>query len=124
MNRLRVAVSAAFRRKDGRWNFPGFELATLVDDPAFDVIQLDNGPQLDPRDLDGFDGLILAGEALSTAALPVQTRLAIVARFGVGYDKVDVAACTTATATGRRTASGVMVSATLAVVHAATSTLS
>ena len=96
MNRVRVAVSVAFRRQDGRWNFPGFDLVTLADDPAFDVIQLGNGPQLDPRDLDGFDGLILAGEALSTAALPVQTRLAIVARFGVGYDKVDVAACTTA----------------------------
>jgi phosphoglycerate dehydrogenase-like enzyme len=95
-DRFRVGVSAAFRRADGRWNFPGFDLAPLAGDPAFDVVQLGNGPTVTHEDLATLDGLILAGEALPAAALPSPGRLAIVARFGVGYDKVDVAACTAA----------------------------
>jgi D-3-phosphoglycerate dehydrogenase len=96
MTPFRVAVSAAFRRKDGTWNFPGFDLAPLAGDPAFEVVQLANQPVLLATDLTGFDGLILSGESLPAAALAGQERLAVVARFGVGYDKVDVTACTEA----------------------------
>ncbi|HSV18623.1 MAG TPA: dehydrogenase, partial [Casimicrobiaceae bacterium] len=96
MTRFRVAVSKAFRRADGTWNFPGFDLASLAGDPAFDVVQLANGTTLTADDLRGFDGLILAGESLPATALEGQARLAVVARFGVGYDKVDVSACTDA----------------------------
>ncbi|MEO8751551.1 MAG: NAD(P)-dependent oxidoreductase [Casimicrobiaceae bacterium] len=96
MTRFRVAVSAAFWRRDGRWNFPGFDLTPLADDATFEVVQLHNPPVLRPEDLAGFDGLLLAGDALPADALPSDTGLAVVARFGVGYDKVDVAACTAA----------------------------
>jgi len=96
MTAFRVAVSAAFRRADGRWNNPGFDLTPLRNDPAFEVVQLSNASTLTSADLQGFDGLILAGEALPAAALAGQERLAVVARFGVGYDKVDVPACTQA----------------------------
>lgn len=96
MNRFRVAISGAFRRADGRWNFPGFDLGTLTSDPGFDVVQLTNGPRLAPEDVASFDGLVLAGDALPAVALPAGGRLGVVARFGVGYDKVDVEACTTA----------------------------
>ena len=96
MRRFRVAVSAAFRRADGSWNFPGFDLSALAGDPAFEVVQLRNSATLVPADLSGFDGLILASEALTAAALLPETSLAVVARFGVGYDKVDVPGCTAA----------------------------
>lgn len=96
MRRFRVAVSAAFHRADGSWNFPGFDLATLTEDPAFEVVHLRNSAKLAPEDLAGFDGLILASEALTAQALLPDTSLAIVARFGVGYDKVDVPGCTAA----------------------------
>jgi phosphoglycerate dehydrogenase-like enzyme len=96
VKRFRVAISAGFRRADGRWNFPGFDLEPLARDPAFEVVQLANGPLLTSSDLLEFDGLILIGEALPAAALNGQPRFATVARFGVGYDKVDVAACTAA----------------------------
>ena len=96
MTPFRVAVSAAFRRKDGRWNNPGFDLDPLRSDPAFEVVHLANGSALAAGDLETFDGLILAGESLPGAALAGNERLAVVARFGVGYDKVDVAACTQA----------------------------
>jgi len=96
VKRFRVALSAGFRRADGRWNFPGFNLEPLARDPAFEVVQLANGPLLTASELVDFDGLILVGEGLPAAALTGQTRFAAVARFGVGYDKVDVAACTAA----------------------------
>ncbi|HVF62418.1 MAG TPA: NAD(P)-dependent oxidoreductase [Casimicrobiaceae bacterium] len=96
MSRFRVGISGAFRRADGRWNFPGFDLATLASDSAFDVVQLHNGPDLTASDLRDIDGLILSGEALTADALADQARLVCVARFGVGYDKVDVPACTRA----------------------------
>jgi phosphoglycerate dehydrogenase-like enzyme len=96
VRRFRVAISAGFRRADGRWNFPGFDVGPLAADPAFEVVQLKNGPQLAAADLRDFDGLILIGETLPAAALEDATRFAAVARFGVGYDKVDVAACTAA----------------------------
>ena len=96
MTRFRVAISAAFRRKDGRWNQPGFDLDPLRNDAAFEVVELTNAPTIDARDLRGFDGLILAGESLPAAALAGDPQLTVVARFGVGYDKVDVPACTDA----------------------------
>ena len=96
MTLFRVAVSKAFHRADGSWNFPGFDLAPLAGDPAFEVVHLRNGAALSADDLRGFDGLILSGESLPASALADSERLAVVARFGVGYDKVDVPACTQA----------------------------
>jgi phosphoglycerate dehydrogenase-like enzyme len=96
MSAFRVAVSAMFHRPDGTWNFPGFDVAPLARDAGFDVVQIRNEPVLKTADLAGFDGLILSGEALPAAALAGASRLAVVARFGVGYDKVDVDACTNA----------------------------
>ena len=96
MTAFRVAVSGMFHRPDGTWNFPGFDLAPLAHDAAFEVVQLRNEPVLKAEDVAGFDGLILSGETLPEAALTGEPRLCVVARFGVGYDKVDVDACTRA----------------------------
>jgi phosphoglycerate dehydrogenase-like enzyme len=96
MSPFRVAVSARFRRADGRWNFPYFDLSPLTGNAAFEVVHLGNGPALTASDLRDFDGLILAGEALPREAIEGQARLVVVARFGVGYDQVDVPACTEA----------------------------
>jgi len=96
MSPFRVAVSARFRRADGRWNFPYFDLAPLTGNAAFEVVHLGNGPALTASELRDFDGLILAGEGLPSEALEGQSRLVVVARFGVGYDQVDVPACTEA----------------------------
>jgi D-3-phosphoglycerate dehydrogenase len=41
-----------------------------------------------------FDALILLAPRFDRASIPAGDRLAIVARFGVGYDNVDVPACT------------------------------
>jgi len=94
MTPVRVGVSAMFRRSDGTWNFPHFDLSPLANDARFTVAQLGNGATLRATELREVDGLILAGETLPRDALVGQERLTVVARFGVGYDKVDIAACT------------------------------
>jgi D-3-phosphoglycerate dehydrogenase len=43
--------------------------------------------------LEGFDALILLAAQFDAESIPADGRLALVARFGVGYDSVDVAAC-------------------------------
>jgi phosphoglycerate dehydrogenase-like enzyme len=48
------------------------------------------------RDLADFDALILLAARFDARSLPGDGRLMAVARFGVGYDNVDVPACTTA----------------------------
>ena len=44
--------------------------------------------------LEDFDALILLAHRFDATSVPKSGRLAVVARFGVGYDTVDVAACT------------------------------
>jgi D-3-phosphoglycerate dehydrogenase len=46
--------------------------------------------------LEDFDALILLAHRFDAASVPRSGRLAVVARFGVGYDTVDVDACTRA----------------------------
>jgi D-3-phosphoglycerate dehydrogenase len=46
--------------------------------------------------LEDFDALILLGHRFAEQSVPKSGRLAVVARFGVGYDTVDVPACTRA----------------------------
>jgi phosphoglycerate dehydrogenase-like enzyme len=45
-------------------------------------------------DLEGFDALILLIPRIEPESFPKDGRLAIIARFGVGYDTVNVQACT------------------------------
>ena len=94
MTTVHVGISGMFRRSDGTWNFPHFDLSVLESDDRFTVQQLAHGSTLAADELRDIDGLILAGEALPRDALAGQERLAVVARFGVGFDKVDVEACT------------------------------
>jgi D-3-phosphoglycerate dehydrogenase len=50
--------------------------------------------ELSADELDGYDALLMEGSRLSVTSLSEPARPAVVARFGVGYDNVDVAACT------------------------------
>ena len=63
-----------------------------------DLRMLASAPQTDAvpaADLAGADALLMLGQYLpETSIVPAADRLAIVARSGVGVDKIDVAACT------------------------------
>ena len=97
MGRIRVALSSDFRKADGTPTFPSFDLAPLMDDPDIEIVWADAvDGEIPAAALEGCHGLILLVPKLTARSIPASDTLAVVARFGVGYDNVDVAACTEA----------------------------
>jgi len=94
--RYRVALSHDFRLPDGSPAYPDFDLSPLRDDPLVEVVWLPAGDRVRAEDLAGVDALVLLVPRFEAESIPAGGRLAIVARFGVGFDNVDVAACTAA----------------------------
>ncbi|MFO1132814.1 MAG: NAD(P)-dependent oxidoreductase [Hyphomicrobiales bacterium] len=94
MSVFRVALSGDFRKADGSPTFPDFDLAPLMQAKHVEAVFLDNASPLKAEQLEDFDALILLAHRFDATSVPKSGRLAVVARFGVGYDTVDVPACT------------------------------
>ena len=68
--------------------------------PLFDEAGLqweyiaENTPVLQPAQVQDYDALLVLGAGITAETFTDADRLAVIARFGVGYDKVDVEACT------------------------------
>ncbi len=94
MSRFRVALSGDFVKPDGTPAFPTFDLSPLDADPQIDwAFVKPEDRRMTATSLEGFDALILMGARFDAGSIPSDRRLALIARFGVGYDSVDVAAC-------------------------------
>ncbi len=91
---FRVALSGDFKKADGTPTFPDFDLGPLKSAPNVETVFLESSNPLTANQLEDFDALILLAHRFSAESVPSSGRLAVVARFGVGYDTVDVAACT------------------------------
>ena len=91
---FRVALSGDFLTPDAAPAFPMFDLGPLDADPGidWDYIRPEDG-RITAASIEGFDALILLAARFDAESIPSDGRLALVARFGVGYDSVDVAAC-------------------------------
>lgn len=96
MSRFRVALSGDFLTQDGSPAYPMFDLAPLHADPDIEVFHVapDNQFVMPAAGLNDADALILLAPRFGESSIPADGRLKIVARFGVGYDTVDLAACT------------------------------
>jgi phosphoglycerate dehydrogenase-like enzyme len=94
MSKFRVALSGDFKKPDGSAAFPDFDLAPLEQNPAVDYAYIRTNGVITAKDLEGFDALILLIPRIEPESFPADGRLAIIARFGVGYDTVNVQACT------------------------------
>ncbi len=96
-DRFRVALSGDFRRPDGTPAYPDFDLSPLRNDPRVDCSILDGGEDDIRADaIERCDALILLSPRFGGNSIHPNGRLGVVARFGVGYDNVDVEACTKA----------------------------
>ena len=93
MSAFRVALSADFRKPDGSPSFPEFDLSPLEDHSDIDLFYLEPEPEISAAQLADVDALILLTPRVGAGSLTRNGRLAVVARFGVGYDNVDLAAC-------------------------------
>jgi phosphoglycerate dehydrogenase-like enzyme len=64
--------------------------------PGVELVFLESANPLRAEQLEDFDALILLAHRFAAESAPRSGRLAVIARFGVGYDTVDVDACTRA----------------------------
>ena len=95
MEPFRVAVSSDFRKDDGTPTFPSFDLSPLTGNPKAEMVWVDAVDGVIPATgLENCDALILLMPRVTAESIPSGGRLKAVARFGVGYDNVDVEACT------------------------------
>ncbi len=92
---FRLGITRDFLKPDGSLGFGDIGLDVLTADSHIEREFLpDYGPELPAEVASQFDALLVLAPKISAATLDGCQRLAIVARFGVGYDNVDVAACT------------------------------
>jgi D-3-phosphoglycerate dehydrogenase len=93
---FRVALSGDFKKADGSPTYPDFDLTPLKKAPGVEMKFLEPSNPIRGEQLEDFDALILLAHRFGKESVPKSGRLAAVARFGVGYDTVDVEACTNA----------------------------
>ena len=92
---FRVGLTRDFLATDGTAAMGDIGLDLLEAAPGVTWEFLaENTPELSAEQIDGYDALVVLGPQVPAAAVESAKRLAVVARFGVGYDNVDVAACT------------------------------
>ncbi len=92
-----VGVTRDFLKPDGTIGFGDIGLGLLEEAPgvAWEFLAEDT-KELRADQVRGRDALLVLGPRVTAASLEGADRLAVVARFGVGYDNVDVGACTRA----------------------------
>ena len=93
---FRIGLTRDFLKPDGTIGMGDIRLGLLDGRPGIEWEFLaEDRPEIGPDQIRGYDALGVLGGRVTAATLEGADRLAIVARFGVGYDSVDVAACTT-----------------------------
>jgi D-3-phosphoglycerate dehydrogenase len=86
-----------FLKPDGALGFGDIGLELLDQAPGVEWEFLpENTPELLPEQVRDYEALLELAPRVTAATLAGSERLSVVARFGVGYDNVDVAACTEA----------------------------
>jgi phosphoglycerate dehydrogenase-like enzyme len=93
---FRVALSGDFKKADGSPVFPDFDLEPLQQAKGVEMAYLSGASPIPASELADFDALILLAGRYDRASIHPNGRLCAVARFGVGYDNVEVPACTEA----------------------------
>jgi phosphoglycerate dehydrogenase-like enzyme len=94
---FRVGVTRDFLKPDGRPAFPDIGTQLLTDQAGVEWEFLPRfAAEIPPEAAAAYDGLLVLAPRVTAATLQGHPRLAVIARFGVGYDSVDVEACTRA----------------------------
>jgi len=95
--RFRVALTADFFRDDGQLVQPDVGLLVLAETPWIEAAAFPKHDKLiQPEQIGTAQGVVVRGAKVTTESLRDAAHLLAIARFGVGYDNVDVAACTNA----------------------------
>jgi phosphoglycerate dehydrogenase-like enzyme len=92
---FQVGLTGDFRTPDGRIGWGDIGLSLLADAPGveFRFLEVTAG-EVPPEQLADLDALVGLLPRVTARSLEKADRLRVIARFGVGYDNVDVAALT------------------------------
>ncbi|MGY8653527.1 MAG: NAD(P)-dependent oxidoreductase [Verrucomicrobiia bacterium] len=91
---FRIGLTGDFY-KDGEPVYPDFDLGPLEREPAIALTTFDeHHDEIAPEQLAGLNGVIVLTPRVTRHSLAQSQQLLAISRFGVGYDTVDVAACT------------------------------
>jgi phosphoglycerate dehydrogenase-like enzyme len=94
-SRFRVGLSADFLNEQRQLIFPDIGLALLEGQPGLEYEFLpEYRPEYAPEQLSRYDVVISLKPRVTAASLAQADRLCAIGRCGVGYDNVDLAACT------------------------------
>jgi phosphoglycerate dehydrogenase-like enzyme len=94
---FRVAFTGDFYKADGAPLYSEFGLDVLDAQPAIHYTAFrENLPEIDPAQIGDAQGVIVLGPRVTARSLSKSETLLAIGRFGVGYDSVDVEACTAA----------------------------
>ncbi len=97
MSKFQVAYTADFFDDDGRPRFSDYGAEVLAQFPRIEVSHLDRHHALiTSEQLAGIQAVIVLSPRVTAGTLASSDDLLAISRFGVGYDTVDVAACTEA----------------------------
>ena len=92
---FRVALTADFYNEDGSSKFDDLGLGVFDHAEHIEVTQFDeHRPEITADQLSGVGGVIVLTPQVTADSLSASEQLLAVGRFGVGYDSVDVEACT------------------------------
>jgi phosphoglycerate dehydrogenase-like enzyme len=123
-NLFRIAWTGDFRNPDGSPRFADVGTSVLDGQPHIECVTFaEHRPEVAPEQIGDAQAVIVLTPRVSAASLAGRTELLAVGRFGVGYDSVDVDACTRAGVLALITAGAVdrsMAEATLAWMLALT----
>lgn len=92
---FRIGLTRDFLKPDGTIGFGDIGLSLF--DSAPNVVWEflpEHKPILEPGQVAGYDGLLVLAPRVNAETFAGADRLSIIARFGVGYDNVDLGACT------------------------------
>lgn len=94
---FRIALTADFYDASNQLRYRNIELDCFVDATRFQVERIaEHRPEIEPQQLAGCHGAIVLSPRVTARSLSAADELLAIGRFGVGYDSVDVAACTAA----------------------------
>jgi len=95
MTKFRLGITRDFLKPDGSLGFGDIGLGQLAEQPGlvWEFLAQQHG-ELPSEVADQYDALLVLAPRVTAATVEGCRRLALVARFGVGFDNVDVPACT------------------------------
>ena len=94
-NSFRVALTADFYDAKGNSKFDDLGLSVFANSDTIDVARLEeHRNEITPDQLANTAGVIVLTPQVTAASLTQSNDLLAIGRFGVGYDSVDVDACT------------------------------